>query len=206
MQALIIDDEPELSGHSEAIIKVMKQVGRVAATNLPVMLNGESGTGKEAVARALHRRSSRAQKPFVAVSCGAIPTELIESELFGHQSASVTNADRDRIGLWEDAQGGTIFLDEITETTPAFQVKLLRALQQGEIRPVGSNRTQCVEVRVIAGSNRDLEEEVKARRFPRRLVLPAERSFACVTATARTEGRHFPAGTELCSKSLFAQQ
>src|SRR5258705_6671531 len=155
----------ELVGRSGAIIEVMKQVGRVAGTNLPVLLTGESGTGKEVVASALHRRSARASQPFVAVNCGAIPAELIESELFGHMKGSFTGADRDRRGLWEDADGGTVFLDEITETTPAFQVKLLRALQEGEIRRVGSNKTQRVGVRVIAASNREVEEEVKAGRF-----------------------------------------
>ena len=101
----------------------------------------------------------------MAVNCGAIPAELIESELFGHMKGSFTSADRDRRGLWEEADGGTVFLDEITETTPAFQIKLLRALQEGEIRRVGSNRTQRVDVRVIAASNRDVELEVKAGRF-----------------------------------------
>jgi two-component system response regulator AtoC len=154
-----------LLGRSEAFISVMKQVGRVAATNLPVLLTGESGTGKEVVASSLHSRSSRAEKPFVAVNCGAISAELIESELFGHLKGSFTGADRDRAGLWEEADQGTVFLDEITETTPAFQVKLLRALQQGEIRRVGSNQTLKVDVRVIAASNRDVEAEVEAGRF-----------------------------------------
>jgi len=152
-------------GRSEAFINVMKQVGRVAATNLPVLLSGESGTGKEVIASSLHSRSSRRDQPFVAVNCGAISAELIESELFGHTKGSFTGADRDRKGLWEEADKGTIFLDEITETTPAFQVKLLRALQQGEIRRVGSNQTLKVDVRVIAASNRNVEEEVAAGQF-----------------------------------------
>jgi DNA-binding NtrC family response regulator len=152
-------------GRSEAFINVMKQVGRVTATNLPVLLSGESGTGKEVIASSLHSRSSRRDQPFVAVNCGAISAELIESELFGHTKGSFTGADRDRKGLWEEADKGTIFLDEITETTPAFQVKLLRALQQGEIRRVGSNQTLKVDVRVIAASNRNVEEEVAAGRF-----------------------------------------
>jgi two-component system response regulator AtoC len=144
---------------------VMKQVGRVATTNLPVLLTGESGTGKELVAFTLHRRSGRADKTFVAVNCGAIPAELIESELFGHAKGSFTGADRDRVGLWEEADGGTIFLDEITETSLLFQVKLLRVLQEREIRRVGSNETRKVDVRVIAASNRDVEGEVTAGRF-----------------------------------------
>src|SRR3984893_11855038 len=155
----------DLVGRSGAFIEVMKQVGRVAGTNLPVLLTGESGTGKEVVASALHRRSARGEQPFVAVNCGAIPAELIESELFGHMKGSFTGADRDRRGLWEEADQGTVFLDEITETTPAFQVKLLRALQEGEIRRVGSNQTQRLDVRVIAASNRNVEEEVDAGRF-----------------------------------------
>src|SRR5256884_6601796 len=155
----------DLVGRSYAFIEVMKQVGRVATTNLPVLLTGESGTGKELIASALHRRSGRAESTFVAVNCGAIPTELIESELFGHVKGSFTGADRDRRGLWEEANGGTVFLDEITETSLPFQVKLLRVLQEGEIRRVGSNQTQRVNVRIIAASNRDVEEEVKAGRF-----------------------------------------
>jgi two-component system response regulator AtoC len=155
----------ELVGRSHAFIEVMKQVGRVAPTNLPVLLTGESGTGKELVASTIHQRSGRGDRTFVAVNCGAIPAELIEAELFGHVKGSFTGADRDRRGLWEEADGGTVFLDEITETTLSFQVKLLRVLQQGEIRRVGSNQTQKVNVRVIAASNRDVEGEVKAGRF-----------------------------------------
>ena len=159
------DSDIDLVGRSHAFIEVMKQVGRVAGTNLPVFLTGESGTGKELVASALHQHSGRADKTFVAVNCGAIPAELIESELFGHTKGSFTGADRDRRGLWEEAEGGTVFLDEITETTPSFQVKLLRVLQEREIRRIGSNQTRRVDVRVIAASNRNVEEEVNAGRF-----------------------------------------
>lgn len=159
------DSDVDLIGRSHAFIEVMKQVGRVAATNLPVLLTGESGTGKELVAAALHQHSGRAEKTFVAVNCGAIPAELIESELFGHMKGSFTGAERDRRGLWEEADGGTVFLDEITETTLSFQVKLLRVLQEREIRRIGSNQTRRVDVRVIAASNRDVEAEVRAGRF-----------------------------------------
>lgn len=159
------ESDIDLVGRSGVFIEVMKQVGRVAGTTLPVLLTGESGTGKEVVASALHRRSDRASKPFVAVNCGAIPADLIESELFGHMRGAFTGAERDRPGLWEEADGGTVFLDEITETSSAFQVKLLRALQKGEIRRVGSNREQQVDVRVVAASNRDVEEEVNSGRF-----------------------------------------
>ena len=160
----------DLVGVSGAFVEVMKLVGRVAATNLPVLITGESGTGKEIVARAIHRRSARADQPFVAVNCGALPAELIESELFGHVRGSFTGATVDRRGLWQEADRGTVFLDEITETTLAFQVKLLRALQEGEIRRVGSNQTQRVDVRVVAATNRDAEEEVREGRFRQDLL------------------------------------
>ncbi len=154
-----------LIGKSSALVNVMKMVGRLAATNLPVMITGESGTGKEVLARVIHRRSARASSSFVGVNCGALPAELIETELFGHVRGSFTGAERDRPGLFEEADGGTVFLDEITETTPAFQVKLLRALQEGEIRRVGSNRPLRVDVRVIAATNRELKKEVQEGRF-----------------------------------------
>ncbi|HEX8651092.1 MAG TPA: sigma-54 dependent transcriptional regulator [Pyrinomonadaceae bacterium] len=160
----------DLVGCSTAFVEVMKLVGRVAITNLPVLITGESGTGKEIVARAIHRRSPRSAEAFIALNCGALPSELIESELFGHVRGSFTGATVDRRGLWEEADGGTVFLDEITETTPAFQVKLLRALQEGEIRRVGSNRTIHVDVRVIAATNRDAEQEVREGRFRQDLL------------------------------------
>ena len=159
-----------LIGRSPKFVECLKMVGRVAPTNLPVLITGESGTGKELVAQAVHQRSGRAGNSFVAVNCGAIPVELIESELFGHAKGSFTGADRERVGLWEEASGGTILLDEITETSPMFQVKLLRALQQGEIRRVGSNRTIKVDVRVIAATNRDIEEEMQMGRFRQDLM------------------------------------
>jgi len=160
----------DLVGQSAAFVETMKLVGRVAGTNLPVLVTGESGTGKEVVARAIHRRSQRAGQAFVAVNCGAIPSELIESELFGHVRGSFTGATIDRRGLWQEAHLGTIFLDEITETTPAFQVKLLRALQEGEIRRVGSNHTLQVDVRVIAATNRDIEREMREGTFRQDLL------------------------------------
>ena len=159
-----------LIGRSPKFVESLKMVGRVAATNLPVLISGESGTGKEVVAQAIHRRSRRAKNAFIAVNCGAIPVELIESELFGHARGSFTGAERERVGLWEKADGGTILLDEITETSPLFQVKLLRALQQGEIRRVGSNDSKKVDVRVIAATNRDIEAEVRAGNFRQDLM------------------------------------
>ena len=159
-----------LIGKSQKFVECLKMVGRVAATNLPVLITGESGTGKEVVALAIHQRSNRSAGTFVPVNCGAIPVELIESELFGHARGSFTGADRERTGLWEEADGGTLFLDEITETNSLFQVKLLRALQQREIRRVGSNQSKKLDVRVIAATNRDIELEVSENRFRQDLM------------------------------------
>ena len=166
----VYSSDIDLIGVSAAFVDVMKLVGRVAGTSLPVLITGESGTGKEIVARAIHTRSPRAAKPFVAVNCGALPAELIESELFGHVRGSFTGATVDRKGLWQEADRGTAFLDEITETSLAFQVKLLRALQEGEIRRVGSNQTQRVDVRIIAATNRDPDQEVRDGRFRQDLM------------------------------------
>jgi len=169
-QPPVYTSDIDLIGVSVAFVEVMKLVGRVASTNLPVLITGESGTGKEIVARAIHHRSSRTEQPFVAVNCGALPAELIESELFGHVRGSFTGAMVDRRGLWQEADHGTVFLDEVTETSPAFQVKLLRAVQEGEIRRVGSNQTQRLDVRVIAATNRDAEQEVRDGRFRQDLL------------------------------------
>ena len=140
-------------------------VARIAPYDLSVMVTGESGTGKEMVARAIHYESSRADQPFITENCGAVPDTLLESELFGYKRGAFTGAVDDRIGLFQQADGGTLFLDEIGETSPAFQVKLLRVLQEGEFRPLGSNKSVSVDVRVIAATNRDLEADVRTGRF-----------------------------------------
>ncbi|MDR3376494.1 MAG: sigma-54 dependent transcriptional regulator [Ancalomicrobiaceae bacterium] len=142
---------------------------RAARYDISVLITGESGTGKELLARAIHYASARADKPFVLENCGALHDELLESELFGCKKGAFTGAYEDRIGLFEVADGGTIFLDEIGETSPSFQVKLLRVLQEGEIRPLGAPRPRKVNVRVISATNRDLDAEVKAGRFRRDL-------------------------------------
>ena len=144
---------------------MLDQVARVAPYDISVLVTGPSGTGKELFARALHYNSLRADKPFVVENCGAMPDELLASELFGHRKGAFTGAISDHMGLFEQADGGTIFLDEIGEITPAFQVKLLRVLQEREVRRIGDNQRRPVDVRVIASTNRSLEEEVKAGRF-----------------------------------------
>jgi len=144
---------------------VCDRLRQIAPFDVSVLLQGESGTGKELAARALHYNSLRWNKPFVAENCGALPDELLESELFGHRRGAFTGAVDNHVGLFLRADGGTVFLDEIGEVSPAFQVKLLRVLQNGEIRPVGSSKPQTVDIRVIAATNKDLEEEVRAGRF-----------------------------------------
>lgn len=140
-------------------------IRNVAPFDVNVLLTGESGTGKELCSRALHYNSLRQDEIFVAENCGALPDELLESELFGHKRGAFTGAIQDRIGLFELADGGTIFLDEIGETSPAFQLKLLRVLQENEIRPLGSNKRKSINVRVIAATNRNIEEDVRNGKF-----------------------------------------
>ena len=160
----------EILGNSPAMIEVVKTATRVAATELPVIIYGESGTGKELIARLIHRKSARADKSFVAVNCGALPDTLLESELFGHTRGAFTGADTVRRGLFEEADGGTLLLDEVTETSPAFQVKLLRALQEGEIRPLGSNTRMRVNVRVLAATNREPQALFESKLFRQDLL------------------------------------
>ncbi len=158
-------DQGIVRSHDSCMNEVCNLIRNVAPYDVNVLLSGESGTGKELCARALHYNSLRQDRPFVAENCGALPDELLESELFGHKRGAFTGAIEDRIGLFERASGGTIFLDEIGETSPAFQVKLLRVLQEGEIRPLGSNQRRPIDVRVIAATNRDLQEDVRNGKF-----------------------------------------
>jgi two-component system response regulator HupR/HoxA len=153
---------------------------RAACFDVSILISGESGTGKELLARAIHYASPRSNRPFVVEHCGAVQDSLIESELFGHKKGSYTGAFENRIGLFQRAHGGTLFLDEIGETSPAFQVKLLRVLQEGEIRPVGSNQIIPVDVRVIAATNRNLEDEIKAGRFREDLYYRLSTVPVCV--------------------------
>ena len=152
-------------GQSTSQAEVFKVLGKVAPTDSTVLVTGESGTGKELLVRALHANSRRADKPFVPINCGAIPKELLESELFGHEKGAFTHAIRSRQGRFEMADGGTIFLDEIGEMELSLQVKILRVLQEKEIERVGGTGSKKVDVRIVAATNRDLEAEVAAGRF-----------------------------------------
>jgi DNA-binding NtrC family response regulator len=154
--------ESMIVGNDPAIVEVYKAVARVAPLPIPVLVRGETGTGKELIARALHRFGSNPDGPFVPLNCGAIPETLLESEVFGHRKGSFTGADRDHRGAIETARNGTLFLDEVGELPPTLQVKLLRFLQSGETRPVGSENAVQVPVRVIAATNRNLRAEVEA--------------------------------------------
>lgn len=162
-----IDDLPEteMIGSSTRMIEIYKTLSQVAPTDASVLITGETGTGKELVARMIHTNSKRLIGPFVPVDCGSIAPSLLEAELFGAMKGSYTGADRDRTGVFETANKGTVFLDEIGEIDPAFQLKLLRFLQEREIRPVGANRAKPVDVRVVAATNRDLQKLVEEGKF-----------------------------------------
>jgi len=159
------DDAKEIIGHSEQILRVLKLVDRVADTDSTILIVGESGTGKELIAKRIHYLSRRADAPFVSINCGALPKDLLESNLFGHVKGSFTSAVRDQEGLLAVAEGGSFFLDEVGETLPATQVKLLRALQEREIIPVGGTKPKKINVRLIAATNADLERAVAENRF-----------------------------------------
>ena len=162
-----IDDLPdtEMIGSSPRMIEIYKTLSRVAPTDATVLIEGETGTGKELIAAMIHRNSKRAQQPFVPVDCGAIAPSLLESELFGTLRGAYTGADRDRMGVFEAAHNGTVFLDEIGDIDLGFQLKLLRFLQEREIRPLGSARAKKVDVRVIAATNKDVQKMVEEGKF-----------------------------------------
>lgn len=162
-----IDDLPEseMIGSSAKMVEIYKLISRVAPTDATVLIEGETGTGKELIARMVHRNSKRKMEPFVPVDCGSIAPSLLESELFGAMKGSYTGADRDRIGLFEAANHGTVFLDEIGDIDLGFQLKLLRFMQEREIRPVGASRSKTIDVRIIAATNRDMQKLVDDGKF-----------------------------------------
>jgi DNA-binding NtrC family response regulator len=166
-EAEAIDDLPEteMIGSSPKMIEIYKTISKVAPTDATVLISGETGTGKELIARMIHRNSLRAKETFVPVDCGSIAPSLLESELFGALKGAYTGSDRDRVGLFEAAQHGTVFLDEIGDIDLSFQLKLLRFLQEREIRPVGASRARPVDVRIVAATNRDMQKMVDEGKF-----------------------------------------
>ena len=160
-----IDPGQTLLGESQAMQKIRRMVEKVARSQAPVHIHGETGTGKELIARLIHELGPRADAPFIAINCGAIPKELLESELFGHRKGSFTGAHADKTGLFEAAHGGTLFLDEVAELPQPLQVKLLRAIQEKRIRPVGETKEIPVDIRIISASNRDLREMLREGSF-----------------------------------------
>src|SRR5436190_19390994 len=166
-QPLLEQEDYELGivGRSEAMQQVFKLIGQLAASDATALITGESGTGKELVARAIYHHSNRSQQPFLAVNCAAIPEQLLESELFGHERGAFTGATMQRIGKFEQCNHGTVFLDEIGDMTPATQTKILRVLQSGTFERVGGNTPIKVDVRIIAATNKPLEKAVAAREF-----------------------------------------
>lgn len=157
--------DQQLIGSAPAIQSLRKQISKLARSQAPVHIHGESGSGKEVVARLIHSTGARASGPFVAVNCGAIPPELMESELFGHMKGSFTGANQDKVGLFQSASGGTLFLDEVADLPLSMQVKLLRAIQEKTIRPVGASEEQHTDIRLLSATHKNLEEEVQAGRF-----------------------------------------
>src|SRR5206468_11799648 len=156
---------PDVIGASAAIGEVRLAIERAAKAPFPVLVEGESGSGKELVARALHRRGMRRDKPFCTLNCAALPDDLVEAELFGHARGAFSGAIADRPGVFEEANGGTLFLDEIGELSTRAQAKVLRVVQEGELRRVGENVSRRIDVRIVAATNRDLRREVERDRF-----------------------------------------
>lgn len=157
--------EGALLGHSLPMQKLREKIAKLARSQAPVYISGESGSGKELVARQIHLQGARAKQPFIPVNCGAIPAELMESEFFGHKKGSFTGANEDKPGLFQAAHGGTLFLDEVADLPLSMQVKLLRALQEKAVRPVGSQQEQVVDVRILSATHKNLANEVAAERF-----------------------------------------
>ena len=174
-------------GRSPEMRRLFEQIRRIAQAQGPALILGESGVGKELVARALHRESERRDRPFVALNCAGIPAELLESELFGHSAGAFSGAQKTRKGLFAEAEGGTLLLDELGEMPAPMQAKLLRVLQDGKLRPVGEDRERQVDVRIIAATNRDLEEAIRAGRFRADLFYRLE-TFALEVPPLRARG------------------
>jgi two-component system response regulator PilR (NtrC family) len=171
-----------LLGNSDVMQKLRKQITKLARSQAPIYIHGESGSGKELVARSIHLQGPRADKPFIAVNCGAIPSELMESEFFGHKKGSFTGATADKSGLFQAAHGGTLFLDEVADLPLDMQVKLLRAIQEKSVRPVGSEQEMNVDIRILSATHKNLSEETSAGRFRQDLFYRINVIELCVPA------------------------
>ena len=187
----------ELIASGPAMAGVLRLGRRAAQSNIPVLVEGESGVGKEMIARAIHGESARRGRTFVAVNCGAIPENLVESILFGHEKGSFTGASDRHVGKFQEADGGTLFLDEVAELPLEVQVKLLRAVEQGEIDPVGSRRPVKVDIRLVSATNRDMIDDGQAGPLPRGPLLPAECVSNSSAAASQADRGHPPAGGSL---------
>ena len=196
----------EIVHSGEAMRRVMAQVERVAASETRVCILGETGTGKELIARALHDRSPRREGPFVTLNCAAVPAELIESELFGHEKGSFTGAVTRHLGKFEQAHRGTLFLDEIGDMPAVMQAKLLRVLEEKQVERIGGDRSIPVDVRVIVATHRNLDEMVAARRLPPGSLPSHLRLSAAAAAVARAPGRYPRAGRSLRAAGLRNQR
>ncbi len=188
----------DLIGESEAMKRAIDLARKGAAANIPILIEGESGVGKEMFARAIQAESDRADAPFVAVNCGAIPDNLVESILFGHEKGAFTGATERHDGKFVEANGGTLFLDEIGELPMDMQVKLLRAIQEGEVDPVGGRAPVKVDIRLISATNKTSDRACQGRHVPRGSALPPERVPGAVAALAAAPGRHSEARQSLC--------
>ena len=198
------DCKPEgflgIIGGSEKMRQVFELIRRVADSDSTILISGETGTGKGLAAKAIHCCSHRKGKPFISINCGAIPENLLESELFGHVKGSFTGATANKVGKFERAHGGTIFLDEIGDMSPELQVKLLKVLEEGEFEPVGGTRTIKVDVRIIAATHRDLEEEVQKGTFREDLFYRLVRNPHPVAGIAASQIGHSTAGSRFFEK------
>jgi two-component system, NtrC family, response regulator PilR len=195
--------DQELIGSAPAIQTLRQQISKLARSQAPVHIHGESGSGKEVVARLIHNNGARASGPFVAVNCGAIPPELMESELFGHLKGSFTGASQDKVGLFQAASGGTLFLDEVADLPLAMQVKLLRAIQEKTVRPVGASEEQHTDIRLLSATHKDLEKEVDAGHFRQDLYYRIN-VISVLVPSLRERLEDLPALTTVILKRIFA--
>ena len=201
-----LEGSPEIYGSSAAMQAVRELIARVAPTDATVLITGETGTGKELVARAIHKNSPRAPKPFVAVNCAAFTETLLESELFGHEKGAFTGADRSRQGLFEAAHQGTLFLDEVAEMSPAAQAKLLRVVTDGQVLRVGTTQPRKVDVRLLAATHRDLPQRVREGLFRQDLYYRLGGGADCHSSTARKAGGYCRPFRTLCASGGHGTQ